>query len=497
MLRRFRIEIPALWLCLTGAALPQNVIRVPTDHATIQQAIAAATLGDMIDVAPGVYPGALLLSESLVLSGADPATTVIDATGSGLPAIGTSGFGQDRSVIQGFTITGGNSGIYITGGHITVMGCRIVGNASTGSGGGIYADSAVVDVRNCTIAFNTATSAGGGLCFGYPSAGTIADCRVHSNVAGTSGGGISFWSDGAPFDTIEGCAIHQNTAGGAGGGVAFPALAVPIDRCAVWWNHATTFGGGIAAAPNPVDVRHALLWFNTPDLASGPVNVTWSAVQGGTPGLGNISAYPMPADPANGDFTLLPGSPAIDAGDPAAPVDADGTRPDMGPGAPSAGLASWGGGSGGLVAGIGAFGTPPELTIAGSAGNLRRRIDVPRNQPFTIAMAATPFGGGPTSYVVFGYFGEPAYSARVSLSNVGPGTFVPCPLAPADPLTFLFADGFGGVSGCPPVFATGAAPTAITLSSGIPIPLRVVLQGVFLQNSMTLRYTNALLLNIY
>jgi hypothetical protein len=44
--------------------------------------------------------------------------------------------------------------------------------------------------------------------------------------------------------------------------------------------------------------------------------VTYSDVQGGHPGQGNIDADPLFLDAANDDYHLLPGSPAIDAGDP-------------------------------------------------------------------------------------------------------------------------------------------------------------------------------------
>jgi hypothetical protein len=48
-------------------------------------------------------------------------------------------------------------------------------------------------------------------------------------------------------------------------------------------------------------------------------------------GPGNRFEDPLLADPARGDFSLLPGSPAIDAGDPASAWnDLDGTRNDMG-----------------------------------------------------------------------------------------------------------------------------------------------------------------------
>jgi hypothetical protein len=45
---------------------------------------------------------------------------------------------------------------------------------------------------------------------------------------------------------------------------------------------------------------------------------------------GMIDADPLFADPRSGDFRLLPGSPAIDAGDPASPLDPDGTPRNLG-----------------------------------------------------------------------------------------------------------------------------------------------------------------------
>ncbi len=57
---------------------------------------------------------------------------------------------------------------------------------------------------------------------------------------------------------------------------------------------------------------------------------TYSLFDTTTPGVGNIVGDPLFADPFFGDYSLLPGSPCINTGDPASPLDPDGTRADMG-----------------------------------------------------------------------------------------------------------------------------------------------------------------------
>ena len=62
-----------------------------------------------------------------------------------------------------------------------------------------------------------------------------------------------------------------------------------------------------------------IVWENSPDQifnAGGNPTVTYSDVQDGWPGDGNIDADPMFVDAGDGDYRLLTGSPCIDAGDP-------------------------------------------------------------------------------------------------------------------------------------------------------------------------------------
>jgi hypothetical protein len=79
------------------------------------------------------------------------------------------------------------------------------------------------------------------------------------------------------------------------------------------------------------------LWGNsTPVIfvTSGSLNITYSDVQGGYPGTGNINADPLFVSSTNGDYHLSGPSPCIDAGNPASDYslepEPDGGRINMG-----------------------------------------------------------------------------------------------------------------------------------------------------------------------
>ncbi|MCK4654592.1 MAG: hypothetical protein KAU01_09100, partial [Candidatus Cloacimonetes bacterium] len=57
---------------------------------------------------------------------------------------------------------------------------------------------------------------------------------------------------------------------------------------------------------------------------------TYSDIEDGWTGTGNINSDPMFVNPGSGDYHLQSTSPCIDAGDPASPLDPDSTVADMG-----------------------------------------------------------------------------------------------------------------------------------------------------------------------
>jgi hypothetical protein len=88
-------------------------------------------------------------------------------------------------------------------------------------------------------------------------------------------------------------------------------------NCILASNRASNGGGIYNRSSNPV-ISNCILWGNTANFgaqinnASGSPNITYSDIQGGWSGTGNISGNPLFA--GSSDFHLQSGSPCIDAG---------------------------------------------------------------------------------------------------------------------------------------------------------------------------------------
>ena len=66
------------------------------------------------------------------------------------------------------------------------------------------------------------------------------------------------------------------------------------------------------------------------DYNPADIRISYSNVSETWPGTGNINADPLFTSPAANDYHLRPGSPSLNSGDPAAPLDPDLTRTDQG-----------------------------------------------------------------------------------------------------------------------------------------------------------------------
>ncbi|MCH8315682.1 MAG: hypothetical protein IID41_06875 [Planctomycetes bacterium] len=258
----------AISFCLIGPTFPAaaDILHVPGDFPTIQEAIDAAMDGDEVEVHPGTYNENInLLGKAITVRSSDGAgVTTIDAGGSGTVVTCDSREGAD-TILDGFTITGGDAS----------------------GGGGMRNSGSSPTVTNCTFSGNSAGDLGAGM-YNFISNPTVTNCIFSGNSAGSGGGGILNLLSSNP--TVTNCIFSGNSVGTVGGG-----MLNLIDS-------------------NPT-VTNCVVWANSPDQMNGTASVSYSNVQGGWPGAGNIDADPLFVDAPRGDLNLSPGSPCIDAGD--------------------------------------------------------------------------------------------------------------------------------------------------------------------------------------
>lgn len=219
----------------------------------IQTAIDAATSGDEILVAPGVYrlTGNEVYipdDKTLMLRSTQSRAAIIDAQGlsQGMFILGTN------SLVEGFTI---RNGVFTTyGGGIaigqacTVRDCLVTSNRATAAGGiVIYTEATNALVENCTIASNQATNgAGGGVVLYANSHGRLNHCVIRDNVSSSYAGGVWIDQDGM----VSNCWIWGNQAiSGYGGGVYMACAGTTnqakLVNSVISGNSAAQFGGGV------------------------------------------------------------------------------------------------------------------------------------------------------------------------------------------------------------------------------------------------------------
>ncbi len=198
--------------------------------------------------------------------------------------------------ITGNSASGYGGAIYCYDSSPTVTDCVISDNSTDGGGGGIF--GCMGPITNCIITGNSAGEDGGGLCY---CDGTIKNCIITDNKAERDGGGFC---DG-PGPLIN-CVIINNTAR-TGGGVSF--CWGPITNCTIAGNRAEN-EGGLLVCDGPI--TNCIIWNNSPHQLYGSPSITYSNIQGGWPGVGNIDAEPL----LTFDGHLRAGSVCIDAGDP-------------------------------------------------------------------------------------------------------------------------------------------------------------------------------------
>ena len=124
--------------------------------------------------------------------------------------------------------------------------------------------------------------------------------------------------------TVTNCVFSGNTTRWLNGGGMYNDNSSPAVTNCTFSGNSALFGGGMGNDTSSPTVTNCILWEDTPNefynSSSSSPSVTYSDIQGGYAGTGNINADPMFVDQSNGDLHLQQGSPCVDAGDNSAPA---------------------------------------------------------------------------------------------------------------------------------------------------------------------------------
>lgn len=366
---------------LVGPGTYAESLTLTSKTITLESSAGAAST--IVD-STGVGPRTLLVSASPSAAAVVRGFTFTGGTISGIEvSIGSTTF--EDCVVTGNTATYGGGVHAAAVATPTFIGCTIRENEGSVDGGGVFGPATLIDTLvasntsafgggayliasavGCTFQGNHAFTRGGGA-FGPPDA--YSHCTFVDNFTNGDGGGLAYFQVlGPEFIPIRDLVFIGNHATGRGGAIfreviydmaEFFDIHQVLERSVFRVNTST---GGLDAidsiggivnpfATNPFEVTqctfsgdtlaagafttltvNSSIFYNQPGPIAGgsSVTVSYSMVQGGWPGIGNTATNPMFVDTANHDLHLQPGSVCINAGDPGLPLDADGSRADMG-----------------------------------------------------------------------------------------------------------------------------------------------------------------------
>lgn len=329
------ILVFSLWIVSITVARTIYVDDVgPADFNTIQAAINDANDGDTIIVADGTYTGTGnrdidFLGKAITMRSENgPKKCIIDCNGTqaelhrGLYF--HNGEGPD-SVLDGFTITNGyagyGGGICCENSSCPTIESNIIRDNCANRGAGIACVGSSPTIINNLIKENEAflldwaiPGVGGGISC-RSSSPVIAHNAITGNRATGSGGGVSAYQS-SPI-------LHNNVitgnyafgyvsifpSPGRGAGISCERSSLVITNNTISRNSAygipqySAEGGAIQCGNSRLTLVNSILWDDTPDeIHGGPtIEVRYSDVQGGWPGLGNIDDDPCFADTSSMD----------------------------------------------------------------------------------------------------------------------------------------------------------------------------------------------------
>ncbi|MHC4123920.1 MAG: right-handed parallel beta-helix repeat-containing protein [Planctomycetota bacterium] len=248
-----------------------NGLSWATAFETIQEGIDSSSTDDIVEVNEGTYYETINFGrKDIILRSTDPndwdvvESTIIDANG-GSYALTYGG------TTQGFTITGASSqGVRCWMSDETVIEKCIIEDC----GIGVFAMCTSADINNCIIRDNSSV----GVYIDYTD-GT----NIKNNIIFNNYGGIYTDSEGGNIIIRNNTIVSNSTY-------------------------------GIKDSSAQPTISNCIIWDCNDDLNN--CSATYSCIEDGDGGTGNISSDPCFVDDVNDDYHIAPDSPCFNSGDP-------------------------------------------------------------------------------------------------------------------------------------------------------------------------------------
>ncbi len=325
------------------------------DYLTIQEGINAATNGDTVLVADGIYTGVNNkdltwdgnVKHLIVKSENGPENCIIDCENDGRGFLLSNTYQNNSDIIEGFTIRNARGeswggGIDCWNASPTIQN-NIIKSCTAGAGGGNGGGGGIVCAHYCNAIIQN---------------NIIEDNIAYTHTVGGGGGIFCHHTDDSPLPVIiRNNIIRNNQAidayASCGGGIGLYYASPVIENNLIYDNHSDSFGGGIhcAISGSPI-IRNNIIYGNTSPSDGGislrgtytelinniiasnsyygvyihygtlviQYSDVWDNELGNyyncNAGIGCISENPLFVDIFNYDFHFQANSPCIDTGTP-------------------------------------------------------------------------------------------------------------------------------------------------------------------------------------
>lgn len=208
----------------------------------------------------------------------------------------------------------------LTNANPTLMDVTFANNSAVWGAGGMYNGASSPTLTDVTFSGNNSAE-GAGMYNRDSASPVLVNVTFSGNTALSWGGGM--YNNNHSNPSLTNVIFSGNTATNYGAGGMYNLSSSPTLANVTFSGNSASYGGGMYNLGSSPTLANVIVWGNTPtqnqiyNNSSTPV-VTYSDVQGGYVGTGNINADPLFVDAAGGDLRLQLTSPAIDAGNNAA-----------------------------------------------------------------------------------------------------------------------------------------------------------------------------------